>query len=264
MDYKLKGKKVFVSGSTSGIGLAIARLLVGEGAKVIINGRSHEHLDQALKEISATYPEADATGIMADFSDKNQVNRLVEQLQDIDILINNVGTFTSQSIQETTDDDWYRLFEVNVMSGIRLSKALLPEMIKNNWGRIVFISSECAMLVPPDLIAYSATKAAILAVSRGLAQITKGTNVTVNAILPGSTLSAGAEKFVKEQAEKQNVTAQEIANNFFTHERTTSIIGRFSTSEEIAAMAVFLSSPLSAATNGAAIKVDGGSIPGII
>ncbi len=264
MDYNLKNKSVFVSGSTAGIGFAIARLLLGEGASVIINGRSQDNLDKALKTLLTLYPEAEVSGIMADFESKSQVNRLIAQLKDIDILINNVGIFTSQSLQDTPDEDWYRLFEVNVMSGVRLSRALLPEMIKRNWGRVVFVSSECAMLVPSDLIAYSATKASMLAISRGLAQTTKGTNVTVNAILPGSTLSAGAEKFVKQQAMQQQVTEQEVANNFFTHERTTSIIGRFTTSEEIAAMVVYLASPLSSATNGAALKVDGGSIPGIL
>lgn len=264
MNLQLKNKRAFVSGSTAGIGLAIAKTLAMEGAEVILNGRSQARIDQAIAKLKAELPEAKFTGIAADFSDSNSVEALIESLGRIDILINNVGIFSSQSFAETTDADWYRMFDVNVMSGVRLSRALLPGMLTQNWGRILFVASECAMLVPEDLIAYSTTKAALLAISRGLAQNTKGTAVTVNTIVPGSTLSEGAERFLQEVAEKDQISEQEVADNFFKNVRTSSLIQRFTSTEEIANTVVYLSSPLSSATNGAAIKLEGGSVPGII
>jgi len=264
MNLQLKGKRAFVSGSTAGIGLAIAKTLAMEGAEVILNGRSQARIDQAITKLKGELPEAKFRGIPADFSDSTSVEALIESLGRIDILINNVGIFSSQSFAETTDEDWYRMFEVNVMSGVRLSRALLPGMLAQNWGRILFVASECAMLVPEDLIAYSTTKAALLAISRGLAQNTKGTAVTVNTIVPGSTLSEGAERFLQEVAEKDQMSEQEVADNFFKNVRTSSLIQRFTSTEEIANTVVYLSSPLSSATNGAAIKLEGGSVPGII
>jgi NAD(P)-dependent dehydrogenase (short-subunit alcohol dehydrogenase family) len=263
MDYQLKDKKAFISGSTSGIGFSIAKLLAGEGVSVVINGRTQDRIDLAAKDILSGNPEANVSGIVADFSEADSVTRLIDQLGTVDILINNVGIFTSQLFKNTRDEDWYKLFEVNVMSGVRLSRTLLPGMIQNDWGRILFISSECAMLVPEDLIAYSMTKAAMLSISRGLAQTTQGTGVTVNAVVPGSTLSEGAKRFLRDQANKDQVSEQKIAENFFRNERTTSILGRFTSTDEIANTVVYLSSPLSSATNGASIKVDGGSVPGI-
>ena len=264
MDYQLQDKIALITGSTSGIGFAIAKLLAGEGAVVIINGRTQDRIDHATKSILSSHPTARVSGIMADFTDLKSVNHLIQQLPKVDILINNVGIFTSQFFEDTSDEEWYRLIEVNVMSGVRLSRALLPGMIKNDWGRIIFISSECAMLVPEDLIAYSMTKAALLSISRGLAQTTKGTNVTVNAAIPGSTLSEGAESFIREQAEKHHVSEQKVTDDFFKNVRTTSLLGRFTAPEEIASTVVYLSSPLSSATNGAAIKLEGGSVPGIV
>lgn len=264
MNLQLTNKSVLVTGSTSGIGFATAKLFINEGASVIINGRSQKHIDKAIGLILDEFPEANISGIVADFLDKSSITHLIDTIKQVDILINNVGIYKSQSFQETTDTDWTDMIEVNVMSGVRLSKAYLPQMIDNNWGRILFISSECAALVPEDLIAYSTTKAALLSLSRGLAQTTRGTNVTVNAILPGSTLSEGAEDFLQDQSEKTNLSKQEVTDNFFKNVRTSSLLERFSTTEEIANTIVYLSSPLSAATNGAAIKVDGGSIPGIL
>ena len=264
MDYKLQDKTAFVTASTAGIGFAIAEILAGEGANVIINGRTQTRIDEAIQLILAAHPAAKISGIPADFSDSSSVLELIAQLNHVDILINNVGIFTSQSFEDTSDEDWYRLFEVNVLSGVRLSRALLPGMLKNNWGRIIFISSECAMLVPEDLIAYSTTKAALHSVSRGLAQTTRGTNVTVNVVVPGSTRSEGAEQFLAEVAEKGQISKEEVAKNFFKDVRTSSLLERFTTPKEIADTVVYLSSPLSAATNGASIKLDGGSVPGIL
>jgi NAD(P)-dependent dehydrogenase (short-subunit alcohol dehydrogenase family) len=264
MNLKLKNKRILITGSTSGIGFATAKLFAKEEASVVINGRSQKNIDKAIKSILNEYPDADITGINADFHDKNSINNLIETINNIDILINNVGIYKSLSFEETTDSDWLDMFEVNVMSGVRLSRAFLPNMLKKNWGRILFISSECAQLVPEDLIAYSTSKAAVLSVSRGLAQLTKGTNVTVNAVLPGSTLSEGASRFLQEQADKDQITKKEVADNFFKDVRTSSLLQRFTSTEEISNTIVYLSSPLSSATNGAAIKVDGGSISGII
>lgn len=264
MDLQLKDKRVFISGSTAGIGLATAKLFVQEGANVILNGRSMRTVKLAKQLILDKYPNASVNGIAADFKNDKSVTSLINQLENIDILINNVGIYTAQSFDETTDADWMDMFEVNVMSAVKLSRALLPDMIERNWGRIINISSECAQLVPEDLIAYSATKSAMLGLSRGLAQLTKGTGVTVNAILPGSTLSEGAGQFLKDQAEKEQISEQEVAANFFKNVRASSLLQRFAKTEEVATTIVYLSSPRAVITNGAAIKADGGSIPGIL
>ncbi len=264
MNLHLTNKSVLITGSTSGIGFATAKLFINEGASVIINGRSQKNIDKAIGLILDEFPDANISGVVADFLDKNSISNLIDSIKQVDILINNVGIYKSQSFQETTDTDWTDMLEVNVMSGVRLSRAFLPQMIEKNWGRILFISSECAALVPEDLIAYSTTKAALLSLSRGLAQTTRGTNVTVNAVLPGSTLSEGAENFLQEQSEKTNLSKKEVTDNFFKNVRTSSLLERFISTEELANTIVYLASPLSAATNGAAIKVDGGSIPGII
>ncbi len=263
MEYLLTNKIAFITGSTSGIGFAIAKLLAKEGAHVILNGRHEETVVPAIEELKKEIPSAKVSGITADFTDPNSVKDLISKLDRVDILINNVGIFTSQSFTETSDEDWYRLFEVNVMSGVRLSRALLPKMMARDWGRIVFVSSECAQLVPEDLIAYSMTKAAMLSISRGLAQTTRGSAVTVNSIMPGSTLSEGAKRFLKEQAVKENQKEEDVASAFFKNVRTTSLIERFLSPEEIANGVLYLASPLSSATNGTVLKLDGGSVPGI-
>lgn len=263
MNYQLKNKTALVTGSTSGIGFAIANLLAAEGTHVIINGRSEEGIQKAITKLTKENPLASVTGIAADFTDKNSVEVMIAKIGDVDILINNVGIFTSQSFSDTPDEDWYNLFEVNVMSGVRLSRSFLPGMLKKGWGRIIFISSECAQLVPEDLIAYSMTKAAIHSIARGLAQTTRNTAVTVNTVMPGSTLSEGAKRFLKEQALKEQISEEEVATDFFKNVRTTSLLGRFTSVEEIAHAVVYLSSPISAATNGAVLKADGGSVPGI-
>ena len=264
MDLKLKGKTAFITGSTAGIGFATAKLLLQEGANVIINGRTEDSVGKAIHKIKKEISSAAVKGIAADFSNLEDIQSLLKQLPPIDILINNVGIYTSKSFFETTDEDWYRQFEVNVMSGVRLSRHLLPKMIAENWGRILFVSSECATLVPSDLIAYSMTKTAILSISRGLAQLTKGTDVTVNTVLPGSTLSEGAKQFLSDAAQKENKTSQQVEADFFSNVRTSSLLQRFASVEEIANTLTYLASPLSTATNGAAIKIDGGSMGGIM
>lgn len=264
MDLQLKGKTAFITGSTSGIGFAAAKVLLQEGVEVIINGRQQEGVSVAVEKLKALVPNARVKGIATDFLKTKEIDALLEHLPPIDILINNVGIYTAQSFFETSDDDWTQQIEVNIMSGVRLSRHLLPKMLDSNWGRILFISSECATLVPSDLIAYSTTKAAILAVSRGLAQLTSGTGVTVNTIIPGSTLTEGAERFLEGVATKENKTRAEVENDFFSKVRTSSLLERFASVEEIANTITYYSSPLSAATNGATIKLDGGSMGGIL
>jgi NAD(P)-dependent dehydrogenase (short-subunit alcohol dehydrogenase family) len=259
MDYLLRNKKALVTGSTSGIGFALATLLAQEGATVIINGRTNASVEKAIKQIKDENPSAAVTGFAADFTGKKSVDLLLAEIWEVDILVNNVGIFTSQSFENTQDQDWYNLFEVNVMSGVRLARQLMPAMHANGWGRIIFISSECAQLVPEDLIAYSMTKSAIITVARGLANTTKGTQVTVNTVMPGSTLSEGAERFLADQALKENRTKEEVSNDFFKNVRTTSLLGRFAQPKEVANAVVYLASPLSSATNGSVVKVEGGS-----
>ena len=264
MNLQLKAKTAFISGSTSGIGFATAKSLLNEGVNVIINGRTQEGVNNAIQKLKNEASDGSVNGISADFSRQEDIRSLIKQLPQIDILINNVGVYKSDSFFKTSDKDWYDHFEINVMSGVRLSRHCLPVMLDNNWGRILFISSECATLVPEDLIAYSVTKTAMLSISRGLAQLTKGTNVTVNSILPGSTLSEGADKFLNEVAQKEKKTKQEVEEEFFTNVRTSSLLQRFATVEEVANTITYLASPLSSATNGTAIKVDGGSMGGIV
>ena len=264
MDLKLKGKKALITGASAGIGFSIAQMLVEEGAEVILCSRSAKNLQSACDRILQLHPNANVFWQEVDFGAPASIDSLIETYPSVDILINNVGIYASKSFETTSDQEWENMFQVNVMSGVRLSRHYLPDMIQRAWGRVIFVSSECAQLVPADLIAYSATKAALLAVSRGLAQVAGRSGVTVNTVLPGSTLTEGAEKFLEQQAESQQKSVQEITDDFFSSQRASSLLGRFATPEEIAQTVVYLSSPLSIATNGASIKLDGGSIPGIV
>ena len=264
MDLKLENKTAFITGSTAGIGYAIARGLAREGVGVILNGRTKDSVNSAISGLKKEVPKVKISGFAADFENPEQVNHLINTLPEVDILVNNVGIYAAKTYQETSDDDWQSMLEVNLMSGVRLSRALLPDMKNRGWGRILFISSECASLVPEDLIAYSCTKAAMLALSRGLAQTTAGSGVTVNSLVPGSTLTEGAEKFLADQAASQGVSIDEVSEQFFKEVRTSSILGRFLDPSEVADTAAYICSPLSSGTNGAAIRIDGGSVPGIL
>jgi NAD(P)-dependent dehydrogenase (short-subunit alcohol dehydrogenase family) len=264
MDLQLTNKTAFISGSTSGIGFAIAKALLAEGAVVIINGRSQKNIDSAVKQLQALVPNGKVSGIAVDFKNPAAMDSIKQKIDQLDILINNLGIYVSKSFDETTTNEWQEMLEINLMSSVNLSKYFLPKMKAQNWGRIIFISSECAQLVPEDLIAYSTTKAAIQALSRGLAQTTIGSNVSVNTLAPGSTLTESAQEYIKNQANIENRSEKDVADDFFKKVRTTSLLQRFTQPKEIADMAVFLASPLSSATNGAVIKVDGGSIPGIV
>lgn len=264
MDLKLTGKKALISGSTAGIGFAIANRFLAEGAKVIINGRSQESVDKAISDLKSSYSSAEITGVAADFSKVEDVNRLLSEVPEVDILINNAGIFEPKSFVDIPDEDWFRLFEINVMSGIRLSRFYFPKMLAKNWGRIIFISSESGVFIPEEMIHYGMTKTAQLAVSRGLAELTKGTAVTVNSILPGPTKSKGVGQFIEDLATAGNKTSEEVEKDFFQNMRPTSLIQRFATVEEVADTVVYYSSPLASATNGAAIRVEGGLLKSII
>jgi NAD(P)-dependent dehydrogenase (short-subunit alcohol dehydrogenase family) len=264
MDLQLHDKTAFISGSTAGIGLAIAEALLKENATVIINGRTTEAVEKTVAALKGSYPGARVSGIPADFGVKQEVVDLLDKLPSIDILINNVGIFEPKAFWDIPDEDWFRFFDVNVMSGVRLARQLFPIMLKKNWGRIIFISSESAVFIPDEMIHYGMTKTAQLSISRGLAELTKGSNVTVNSVLPGPTRSRGVGDFVTSLAKQDNVSFDEMEKKFFQQYRPTSLIQRFATTEEVANMVAYLVSPLASATNGAAIRVEGGLIKSAI
>lgn len=263
MDLQLKGKTAFISGSTQGIGFAAAKLLLQEGATVIINGRSEARVKEAVQKLKDLVPNGPVSGVAADFTKLDDVQQLMDKLPSVDILVNNAGIFEPKAFEDIPDEDWYRFFEVNVMSGVRLSRHFFPKMIANNWGRIIFISSESSIMIPSEMIHYGMTKTAQLAVSRGLAERTKNTGVTVNTILPGPTKSEGVLEFLAKLATEQGVSPEEAEKNFFKDMRPSSLIQRFADVSEIASMIAYVASPLSAATNGAAIRVEGGLVPTI-
>lgn len=258
MNLQLKGKKAFISGSTQGIGFSIAKQLLQEGASVVINGRNAEKTEEAKRKLIQEFPEADVLGIVADFAKKEDLNKLLEELEDIDILINNVGVFGISDFYELKDEDWYHYFEINVMSGMRLSRKLLPAMIKKNSGRIIFISSESGVNVPENMIHYGMTKAAMSALSNGLSKLTKGSAITVNTILGGPTYSDEVAHTVKQIAEVQNLTVDQMKEIIIQTSNPHILLQRFINPEEIASLAVYLSSPLSLAVNGASLRADSG------
>ncbi|MCF6405058.1 SDR family NAD(P)-dependent oxidoreductase [Chitinophaga filiformis] len=264
MDLQLKLKTAFVSGSTQGIGFAIARQLLAEGAKVIINGRTQEKIDLALRKLKQEIPGAEVSGIAADFADPEEVDHLLEALPAIDILVNNVGIFDLRPFFDTKDSDWTKFFEVNVMSGVRLSRALLPKMLERKWGRVIFISSESGINVPENMIHYGMTKTAMISVSRGLSQLTKNTGVTVNTIIGGPTYSEGVAGAVEQLSAAQGRNVEDVKADLIMALNPTSLLQRFIEPEEIAHLAVYLSSPLSLATNGAALRADGGVLNTIL
>jgi NAD(P)-dependent dehydrogenase (short-subunit alcohol dehydrogenase family) len=264
MDLKLTNKRALVSGSTAGIGLAIATELAQEGAAVIVNGRTDARVAQAVDSIKKSTGSKSVTGIAADLGSDAGAKKLFAELPEVDILVNNLGIFAAKPFQEIPDDDWRKFFEVNVLSGVRLSRQYLPGMLKRNWGRIIFISSESAMNVPAEMIHYGMTKTAQLSVSRGLAEMTTGTGVTVNSILPGPTMSEGVTEYVGGLAEQQKKSAADVESDFFRTMRPTSLLQRFASPEEVAHMVAFVCSPLSSATNGAALRVEGGLLRSIV
>jgi NAD(P)-dependent dehydrogenase (short-subunit alcohol dehydrogenase family) len=257
MDLKLTGKLAFVSGSTAGIGNAIAAALAGEGARVIVNGREQAAVDQAVARIRAG-PGGEVIGFAGDMSSAGAASALVARFPAIEILVNNLGIFEPKPFEDIPDEDWRRFFDVNVLSGVRLARLVLPAMKRADWGRIIFISSESAIQIPAEMVHYGMTKTAQLAVARGLAESLAGTGITVNSVLPGPTRSRGVADFVDALAKAGGSTADAVEKEFFATARPTSLIKRFESPEEIAAMVTYIASPLSSGTTGAALRVDGG------
>jgi NAD(P)-dependent dehydrogenase (short-subunit alcohol dehydrogenase family) len=263
MNIDLSGKTALVTGSTAGIGYAIAKGLAASGANVVLNGRSQAKVDAAVAKLAEAVVGAKVRGIAADVSTAAGCKALVAALPEADVLINNAGIFEPKDFFEIPDEDWARIFEVNVMSGVRLSRAYMQGMLKRNWGRIVFISSESGLNIPKEMIHYGATKTAQIALARGLAELTRGTAVTVNSVLPGPTLSEGVETFVKSLAKQNGQSEAEAAANFVKQHRPTSLLQRFASVDEIANMVVYVASKEASATNGAALRAEGGIVNSI-
>jgi NAD(P)-dependent dehydrogenase (short-subunit alcohol dehydrogenase family) len=263
MDLRLTGKRAFVSGSTQGIGYAIARALLEEGVAVVINGRDEGRVERAVESLKEEVPESTVSGIAADFGAPVQVDDLLASLGNVDILVNNVGLFEVKPFADITDDDWQRYFEVNLMSGVRVSRHLITGMLTKGWGRIIFIGSESGVNIPADMIHYGVTKAGVLALSNGLAKLTRGTEVTVNAILGGPTYSDGVARTVEQIAKALSMATDDLKNAIIGGNQTT-LLERFIEPTEIANLAVYLASPLSSATNGGALRADGGVLTGLV
>ena len=259
MDLHLTGKRALVTGSTAGIGLEIARKLAVEGAHVVVAGRNRKKLDEAVADIRRS-GGASVAGVLADAGTAEGAKALLAEAGQIDILVNNLGIYESKPFAEITDEDWLSLFEVNVLSGIRLSRALMPAMLERDWGRIIFISSESGLNTPTEMIHYGTTKTAQLAVSRGLANLAKGTGVTVNSVLPGPTRSEGVVDFLRSVSSNPGGSDAEIEAEFFEKGRPTSLIQRMLEAEEIADMVAFIASPRGSGTTGAAVRVEGGIV----
>lgn len=263
MDLQLTNKRAFISGSTQGIGYSIAKALLREGVAVVINGREDSRVKQSVKDLEAEVPGGSVTGIATDFADAGQVQRLLDALGGVDILVNNVGLFELKPFGEIPDEDWARYFDVNVMSGVRLSRKLLPGMLDAGWGRVIFVGSESGVNIPADMTHYGVTKAGMLALSNGLAKLTRGTGVTVNTILGGPTYSDGVASTISDIAEAQRLSTEDLKAAIIGGNQT-SLLERFIEPEEIANLTVYLSSPLSSATNGAAVRADGGVLTAML
>jgi NAD(P)-dependent dehydrogenase (short-subunit alcohol dehydrogenase family) len=248
-----------VSGSTAGIGLAIASALAQEGARVIVNGRKQEAVDEVVAQLKSS-TGGDVLGFAGDLSKADVANELARRYPDVEILVNNLGIFEPKPFEEIPDEDWQRFFDVNVLSGVRLARLYLPSMKRANWGRIIFISSESGLQIPVEMVHYGVTKTAQIAVARGIAESVAGTGITVNTVLPGPTKSRGVGDFVDGLAKADGKTSGQVEKEFFEHVRPTSLIKRFASTEEVASLVAYVASPLASATTGAALRVDGGVV----
>lgn len=260
MDLQLKERRALVTGSTSGIGYAIAHGLAAEGAAVTITGRTQAGVDSALARLRNSVPGMKADGIAADCASAEGANKVFSRLPEVDILINNLGIYERKPFFEIPDADWLRLYEVNVLSGIRFARHYAPGMARRGWGRIQFVSSESGLNIPREMIHYGMTKAAQLAISRGLAIELAGTGVTVNALLPGPTRTDYSDNLRAQRAKAANMTMEELEKDFFISFRPTSLLKRFASADEVASLSVYLCSPLASATSGAAMRADGGVV----
>ena len=264
MDLGIAGKRALVTGSTAGIGFAAARALAREGAMVVVNGRTPARVEAAVGRLRHDLPHAHIGGVAADLGTAAGCAEVVDQVPEVDILVNNVGIFEPKPFQAIPDEDWVRFFEVNVLSGVRLTRHYLPCMRSRNWGRVVFVSSESAVQIPTEMIHYGVTKTSQLALARGLAETLVGTDVTVNSVLPGPTSSEGVGAFVADLAAVRGVDVPTVEREFFATARPSSIIQRFATPDEVAAMIAYVCSALASATTGAALRVDGGVVRSIV
>ena len=263
MDLQLDGKKALVTGSTAGIGFAIARALAREGASVVITGRTQRRVDGAIESIRNEVQGAKVSGIAADLAMPDGISKTIQAVPALDVLVNNLGVYEVKPFEQITDADWHAIIETNFMSGVRLARHYLPRMKAANWGRIIFVSSESATNIPVEMIHYGVTKTMQVALARGLAETTAGSAVTVNSVLAGPTRSEGVEKFIADMARTKNVTPDDVEKEFFHTVRPSSLLQRFATSDEVAALVAFVASPLSSATNGAALRVEGGVVGSI-
>ena len=264
MDYGIRGKRAFISGSTAGIGLATARALAAEGAHVTVNGRTAERVDRAVEQIRGALPDASVQGIAANLATADGCAAVTEVLPEIDILVNSLGIFEPKPFEEISDADWMRFFETNVVSGIRLTRHYLPGMRSRDWGRVVFVSSESALQVPIEMMHYGMTKTAQLSLARGLAETLAGTGVTVNSVLPGPTDSEGVGGFFAKVAAQMGVDREVVVSDFFKNARPSSILKRFASPDEVAAMIAYVCSAQASATTGAALRVDGGVLRSVV
>jgi NAD(P)-dependent dehydrogenase (short-subunit alcohol dehydrogenase family) len=264
MDLQLANKTALVTGATAGIGLAIARTLASEGAAVTITGRSAARLRDAVATILAAAPAASVDTIVADVATREGADQVLANTSDVDILVNNLGFYEAKAFADITDEDWARMLDVNVMSGVRLSRHYFPRMLARDWGRVIFISSEVGAFTPPDMVHYGVSKSAQLAVARGMAELTQGTKVTVNSVLPAATRSDGIVDYLRQTAPRPGMSDADIEAHFFRTYRPSSLIARMIDADEIAAMVALLASPLGAASNGAAVRVEGGSYRSIL
>jgi NAD(P)-dependent dehydrogenase (short-subunit alcohol dehydrogenase family) len=264
MNLGIMGKRALVTGSTAGIGLATARALARAGAMVVVNGRTRTRVDAAVEALRRDLPHAHIGGVAADLGTAAGCAEVVDQVPEVDILVNNVGIFEPKPFEAIPDEDWVRFFEVNVLSGVRLTRHYLPCMRSRNWGRVVFVSSESAVQIPTEMIHYGVTKTSQLALARGLAETLVGSGVTVNSVLPGPTSSEGVGAFVADLAAVRGVDVATVEREFFATARPSSIIQRFATPDEVAAMIAYVCSALASATTGAALRVDGGVVRSIV
>jgi len=264
MDLGLKGKLAVVSGSTAGIGLAIATTLAREGARVVINGRTPQRVNAAAERIRMELRGAEVTEVSADLGTEEGISKLVQQVPNADILVNNLGIFDPKPFLEIPDAEWLRFYEVNVMSGVRLTRHYLPGMLEKKWGRVIFISSESGQQIPAEMVHYGMTKTAQIAIARGVAESVAGSGVTVNSVLAGPTASEGVGDFVQSMARNRGVTAAQVEKDFFETVRPTSLLKRFETTDEIAAIVAFVASTQSVGINGAAVRAEGGVVRSIL
>ena len=260
MDLQLEGKRALVTGSTAGIGFASALRLAAEGATVTVNGRTEGRVEEAVGRIRSEVQGARVSGVAADLSTAEGAAALTARVPEVDILVNNMGIFEPKPFEQITDGDWLRFFETNVLSGVRLTRHYLPQMRGRDWGRVIFVSSESALNIPAEMVHYGMTKTAQLAVARGVAETAAGTGVTVNSVLPGPTSSEGVATFVGQLARERGVSGEEMEREFFRTARPSSLLRRFITPEEVANLIAYVCSPLSSATNGAALRVEGGVV----